>query len=299
MTKPRRERPRCASLSMYDGGELASANDALWDAIARRLRAFGVGDVPRALDRECPLEALWSSGQLLFGQVCGYPFAARFRDQLRVLAAPHYAVPGCARGRHRSYVVVHARSAVKELAALRGTRAAINDTESMTGRHLLGDAVYGSSGARPFFAGVVISGSHARSLAMVAAGTADVAAIDCVSYAHLARAAPEIIRETRVLHRTITTPTLPFVISTECGEVAAYLVARALADVFDDPRTRDARAVLRLVGIDQVRADVYSPTLAVAARADHVFGGRPRRFQRERLRGGGRRGFESRRAGAT
>jgi len=258
---------------MYDGGELTSANDVLWDAIARRLRAFGIRDVPPALDRDHPLEEVWSSGRLLFGQVCGYPFARRFRDRLRVLGAPHYAVPGCVRGRHRSYVVVHARSGVRDLGSLQGTRAVVNDVESMTGRHLLGDAVYDSSEARPFFAGVELSGSHAQSLAMVANGVADVAAIDCVSYAHLSRAAPEIVRDTRILFRTISTPTLPFVISTECGEVAASLVARALAEAFDDPRTKDARRTLRLVRVRRVRPDIYDATLAVAARADHVFGG--------------------------
>jgi ABC-type phosphate/phosphonate transport system substrate-binding protein len=280
---------------MYDGGELTSANDQLWSVIAERLRAYGVRGVPPALDRDRALDDLWSSGRLLLGQICGYPFAARFRDRLRVLAAPQYAAPGCAGATHRSYLVVHTRSGARDLSALRGARAVINDDESMTGRHLLGDAVHDCSDARPFFDRVVVSGSHARSLAMVADGAADVAAVDCVSYTHLARTAPEIADRTRVLHRTVATPTLPLVISQECGESTALLVARAVADAFDDPRTKEPRHRLRLVRIVPVDADVYLPTVAIAARADHVFGSQAQRapgaspFRSSRVEGGAKR----------
>ena len=65
----------------------------------------------------------------------------------------------------------------------------------MTGRHLLGDAV--ATAGADFFARVDVSGSHAISLARVASNEADVAAIDCVSYAHLTRVVPELVAATR------------------------------------------------------------------------------------------------------
>jgi ABC-type phosphate/phosphonate transport system substrate-binding protein len=263
---------RIASLAMYDGGELSAANDVLWDAIARRLMGFGFRQVPPKLERDRALHDVWSSDRLLFGQTCGYPFAARFRGRLRLLGVPEYSLPGCTRSGHRSFVIVHAGSTVRSLNALRGTRAAINDVESMTGRHLLGDAIAASGGSPGFFASVEVSGSHAVSLERVAAGAADVAAIDCVSYAHLARAAPEIVAETRIIHRTRETPTLPFVVSTACGEVAASLVACALAEAVADPATADARRTLGLVRIRRQTVSVYDDTLAVAAKAERVFG---------------------------
>jgi ABC-type phosphate/phosphonate transport system substrate-binding protein len=263
---------RIASLAMYDGGELAAANDALWDAIARRLIGFGCCDVPPNLERDRSLDEVWSSDRLLFGQTCGYPFAARFRRRLRLLGVPEYCFLGCTTTGHRSFVMVHAGSKVRSLPALRGSRAAVNDVESMTGRHLLGDAIAASGGSPGFFAKVDVTGSHAVSLARVAAGAADVAAIDCVSYAHLARAMPEMVAETRILHRTRETPTLPFVISAACGEAAASLVARALAEAVTDPRTEAARRALGLVRIRPLHPTVYDDTRVVAARAERIFG---------------------------
>jgi ABC-type phosphate/phosphonate transport system substrate-binding protein len=263
-----------ASLAMYDGGELAAANDVLWGAIAGRLESFGMRDVPARLERDRSLDDVWSSDRLLLGQTCGYPFASRLRGHLRLIGAPQYSAAGCTESRHRSFVVVRARSPVRNLDALRGSRAVINDVESMTGRHLLGDAIAAYGGSRGFFASVEVSGSHASSLTKVAAGDADVAAIDCVSFAHFARTMPEIVAATRVIHRTRHTPTLPFVISAACGETASRLVGRALDQAIADPCTADARRVLMLTRIRAMRPSVYERTLAVAANADRVLGER-------------------------
>jgi ABC-type phosphate/phosphonate transport system substrate-binding protein len=260
-----------ASLAMYDGGELTAANDVLWSAIAHRLESFGVRGVPCQLERDRSLDDVWSSDHLLFGQICGYPFASRFRSRLRLIAAPQYSAPGCTKSAHRSVVLVHARSPVRSLGELRGARAVINDVESMTGRQLLGDAIAASGGSCGSFSSVEVSGSHASSLAQVAAGMADVAAIDCVSFAHLARAIPAVVAETRIVHRTRQTPTLPFVISAACGEVATFLVARALAEVVADPRTADARRTLGLVAVRRPNTKAYERTLEIATSADRVF----------------------------
>jgi ABC-type phosphate/phosphonate transport system substrate-binding protein len=260
---------------MYDGGELALANDALWEAIASRLESAGMANVPRQLERRVPLAELWASRDLLFGQTCGHPFAARYRGRLRLIAAPRYALPGCREGRHRSFVVVSARSPARDLAALRGGRAAINDEESMTGRHLLGDLVAAVGSAAGFFSEVEVTGSHAQSLARVAAGDAEVAAIDCVTFAHLKRSSAELVAGTRVLLHTRETPALPFVLSAAQSEETAALVGRALAEAVADPATADARHTLALVGLETLDAAAYDVTLGVAARADAVFAGSP------------------------
>jgi ABC-type phosphate/phosphonate transport system substrate-binding protein len=264
-----------ANLGMYDGGELTAANDALWEAIASRLARAGVANVPRQLERQLPLADLWASPRFLFGQTCGHPFAARYYGRLRLIATPRYALPGCREGRHRSFVVVSARSSVRDLAALRGSRAAINDDESMTGRHLLGDVVAAVAGTGRFFSEVQVTGSHAQSLARVAAGEVDIAAIDCVTYAHLKRSRPELIAGTRVLLHTRETPALPFVISTAQSEETAALVGRALAEAVADPATAEARHLLALTGLETLDPAAYDVTLGVAARADAVFTGSP------------------------
>jgi ABC-type phosphate/phosphonate transport system substrate-binding protein len=232
-------------------------------------------DVPAGIERATPLEQIWTSDRLLFGQTCGYPFASRLHPRIRLLGAPIYALPGCEGATHRSFVIVKASSKVRRLAGLAGASAVVNADDSMTGRHLLGDAVADIGGRAGFFASVRVSGSHARSLAMVALGEADVAAIDCVSYAHLARAKPELVAETRILHRSSPTPTLPFVISAACGEVAAFAMAGALAVAVLDPKLEDARRALGLVGLRRIRPIAYARALAIAVRADRVFADEP------------------------
>lgn len=232
-----------ACLSMYDGGALTAANDALWSAIARRLGvSFGLTRGP------------WKSEALLFGQVCGYPFATRYREQLRLVATPVYSAPGCVEATHQSFVVVPSNSSIRDLTELRDARAAINEPDSMTGRHLLGDAIASAGGT---IASTQLTGSHAASLARVAAGEADVAAIDCVTYAHLDP------KGVRIVHRTRHTPSLPFVTA---GDPAP--VRRALADAIAELPAVCRR--LRLEGIRVLEARDYDFTLEVAANADRV-----------------------------
>lgn len=259
-----------ASLGMYDGGELTGANDALWADIAQRLEREGLLGVPQALERGRSVEDLWSSERLLLGQACGYPLAARLRNDLRVVGVPEYDAPGCTRDYHRSFLIVNVRSDASRLSDLRGSRVAINDHESMTGRHLLGDVLAQGGATRGFLSTIAVTGSHARSLAAVARGEADLAAIDCVTFAHLDRARPDLTAEVRVIHRTRATPGLPFVVSRSCGEEVALLVARALAEAVADRKTADARKLLRLVAVHPAQPGLYERTVALARRADRV-----------------------------
>jgi len=256
-----------ANLGMYDGADLTPANDVLWGVIAEHLHARGIADVPALLTRG-PLEDIWNE-RLLFGQTCGYPFISRLAGTLRVVGTPVYDVPGCEGATHRSFIVVAASSPFRRLEDLAGTHAVINDPESNSGRNLFGDAL-ASVGARfPFFGKVSVSGSHEQSLRDVAERSADVAAIDNVSYAHFLRHRPPLKEAIRILHETRSSPALPFVTSSYHGAVTIFDAVRvALAD----PRTEQARRVLRLVGIEPLAAEAYEITREFSARADEVFG---------------------------
>ena len=266
--------PLVASLPMYDAGDLAAANDELWSVVRERVEQRGLRDLPHALTRNVPTSELWSSEGLVLSHICGYPFACR-RDQLAIVGAPVYAIDGCTPTEHRSFVVVGARSRFAGLGDLARSTAVVNELESVTGRHLLGDALADVGADAGFFGDVSISGSHAASLTAVARGEADVAAIDCVTHHHLARQAPDLVRQTRILHVTRAAPMPPFVIARACGEVAASLVAEALRSAIDDPRLHEARAVLGLVGIASPHAATYDASLDVARHSHAIFAPQP------------------------
>ncbi len=99
---------------------------------------------------------------------------------------------------------------------------------------------------------------------MVADGAADVAAIDCVTHALLARHRPRALAGTRMLCRTAAAPAPPFV--TRAG-AAPELVARlraALQAAIEDPALAGARADLLLDGIEVLPPRAYRRIRAFA-----------------------------------
>ena len=239
---------RIASLCMYDLPELEEANDRIWTAIAQRLRDDGVAGVPRRLTRGAPLTALWTDPNLLLAQACGYPLMTALAGQVRFVSTPRYAAPGCRGPFHRSAVVVRVLERTQGLAALAGARLALNDPASGTGMNLLRALIAPLAGGRPFFGEVRVTGSHLASAEAVAGGTADLAALDAVTWAHLGRLRPTLAAQLRVLTWSAESPGLPLITSRQTDEATLAAIARALAEVSRDPRLASARRELMLDG---------------------------------------------------
>lgn len=261
-----------ASLGMYDPPWLRAANDALWAALGRRLRAEGVREVPDRLERDRPLPAIWRDPRLLLGQTCGYPLVTALGEAVTVVGRPSYDLPGCRPGLHRSFVVVRADAPFRDLADLRGARAALNGRDSNTGMNLLRRALAPLARGGRFFGTVAETGAHLASLAAVAAGKADAAAVDCVTFGLAARHRPELTAGVRVLAETPDSPTLPFVTAGGAGAERVARLRRALAETIADPANAGPCAALGLVGFEPAERGDYAVLLgfeAEAAAADY------------------------------
>lgn len=245
---PTRPTPLAAALPMYDLPELGPANEALWAALARRLRAAGVAGLPDSLIRPDDLHAFWRRHDLLLAQTCGYPLTTALKGAVRVVATPLYAVPGCEGAWHRSVIVVRRDDPADGLGALRGRVAAINARDSNTGMNLFRAALAPVADGRPVFARVIETGAHSQSLRAVAEGMADAAAIDCVTFAHLRRWRATWADAVRVLAETPTTPGLPLITASTTDDATVAALRDALAAVAGDPALADARATLFLTG---------------------------------------------------
>ncbi|MGH6899946.1 MAG: phosphate/phosphite/phosphonate ABC transporter substrate-binding protein [Geminicoccaceae bacterium] len=246
-----------ASLPMYDLPEVRPAQDALWAGLARHLAREGVADVPAALACEDPAAALWSAPGLLFSQCCGYDLVNGYAGALRPLATPCYRASGCAGPSYRSIVVVAEDRAAGSLEDLRGAVCAINGWTSHSGMSALRALIAPLSRAGRFFAEVRVSGAHSASLAMVARGEADVAAIDCVVHALLARHRPAALHGTRPLAETASAPAPPFVTHARARDDVVARLRSALTRTFDDPALAAARADLLLAGIEILPLAAY------------------------------------------
>ena len=202
---------RFAALPMYDFPALHAVTDAFWSAIAARLRAAGVADVPTALTRDMGHVDTWRDPRLLLGQACQYPLAKSWHEAVQLLAIPAYAAPGCDGSRYRSAIIVRAEDPARRLEDLRGRRCAVNERDSNSGSNLLRAAIAPLARQGRFFSSVELTGGHLQSAQSVAAGTADVAAIDCVSYAHIGRFYSQLTARLRILDWTPSSPGLPYI----------------------------------------------------------------------------------------
>ena len=185
-----------AALPMYEFPEIAAANDALWSGIALRLRARGV-PAPAGLARGADVARLWRDPGLVFGHTCGYPYAKELSDAVVLIATPEYCFPGCDGAAYRSFLICRKHDP-RRLDAFRGGVAAVNAWDSNSGMNLFRAAIAPHADGRPFFASVILTGSHQASLAAVAAGGADLAAVDCVTFALLQRLRPALVERVTV-----------------------------------------------------------------------------------------------------
>ncbi|WP_165186494.1 phosphate/phosphite/phosphonate ABC transporter substrate-binding protein [Caulobacter soli] len=250
-----------AALAMYDLPELREANDALWAAIATRLRARKLFDVPDRLTRDVAPDVLWTDPDLILAQTCGLPLATRLDRQVRVVATPRYRARGCDGTDYRSAVVVRADHAASSLNDLRAGRCAVNDLDSNSGMNLLRAEVAPLARGKTFFKSVIITGSHLASAEAVATDEADVAALDCVTFAHLQRWRPELAARLRVLTWTVRSPGLPLITSLTTSPAQLAGLRAVLDEVAAEPELRDAREALLLDGFSMVPAEQYRAVL--------------------------------------
>ncbi len=241
---------------MYDFEELQPATDALWDAIATRLHAQGI-PAPVALTRGTPLHDLWTNPDLLLAQTCGYPLVTSLKNRVTLLATPRYTAPGCEGATYRSAIVVHASHPAATLADLRGARCAINDPESNSGMNMLRAAIAPSATLTHFFTNITVTGSHAASVQAVSTGEADIAAIDCITWAHLTHFRPKATQTLRVLGWTAPTPGLPLITSLRTDAPTRAALLKTLKHVAADPPLGPIRNALRLAAFEQVPLSAY------------------------------------------
>jgi ABC-type phosphate/phosphonate transport system substrate-binding protein len=238
-----------ATLPMYDLPEAAEATAELWHGLARHFRQSGIDDVPDDLTRKPELPAHWISPDLLFSQTCGYPLRHAVMGKLQLVATPCYDAAGCEGSSYRSILLVPASSHARSLAELRGARVAFNGTDSQSGYNALRFMVAPLAQGGRFFGEVVETGSHAASLATVAAGKADLAAIDCVSLALFRRYRYESVKEVRELCLSPAAPSLPYVTAGASDVDRVARLRTGLRAAMADPSLAAARGALLLKDI--------------------------------------------------
>ncbi len=236
--------PMIAALQMYDWPEVREATDLWWKAIADDLGSR----IP--LSRPAAFTAPWFENDLLFAQTCGYPFTHALKGQVTYVGTPHYAADDCEGANYCS--IVFARE-MKPLDRFRGSVAAVNTPDSMSGMLALKLVFAPLAEQGRFFAAVLETGGHLASLAAVQAGKADVCAIDCVCVEMARRYRPSALEGLVEVARSPLVPGLPWI--TKAGDLQA--LRHALRKAFADPALADVRSRLLLTGFSELPARAY------------------------------------------
>jgi ABC-type phosphate/phosphonate transport system substrate-binding protein len=218
---------------MYDWPELQQAWDALWAATRMNLRSQGVETLER-LRRGPAFQDEWTDPRLLLGQSCGWPFVSRLAGAVITIGRFDFGLRGAPPGHYYS-VFISRRGGCRSLAEIGAaltrplTRIAVNAEDSQSGFRAFGECLSAPTAVRR--QALTITGSHRNSILAVAAGDADVAAIDAVSWRY-ATAFEPAAREVAVIARSAPVPGLPLIVSQELaqyGPAVAGALAAALA----------------------------------------------------------------------
>ncbi|MDA1098886.1 MAG: PhnD/SsuA/transferrin family substrate-binding protein [Proteobacteria bacterium] len=258
---------RLAGLTMYDLEPVRAATDAWWAGLARACAREGIADVPDQLWRGGQREELWRAPNLLLSQTCGYPLLKQFTSHLTLLATPVYGAVGCDGPNYCSLIVVGADSQASTLEDLRGGVCAINDWESQSGMNVLRYTIAPLARDGRFFGDVTVAGKHQWSIAMIARGEADIAAIDCVTHALMLRHDPASVAGTRVLAQTRAAPALPYVTGAGTSSDDWTRLRAAVDRALADPALTTARDALMIQGFADLSLPDYGIMLEMEAEA--------------------------------
>lgn len=233
--------------------------EALIRAVSDLLVVRGIAT--RAVWPQEALLAHWRSDALLLSQTCGFPLVTQL-PEVQTVGCFHYAAPGCDDFRYRSLLIAREENARQTLADFRGRVAACNSVDSQSGYNALRKLVAPLAEGGAFFSSVVLSGSHRQSLVAIAQNRADIAAIDCVSWALLQRHEPELLAGLAVIGSSPLAPGLPLITAKRTSTHTLVLLQDALSELVSSPRYRALCDALLITGFSPIAREAYSPLLA-------------------------------------
>ena len=248
-----------ASLPMYAAPHAEAAHAALWAGVRDRLRASGI-DAPDALDQETPPMEGWGRPDLLLGQICNLPLRARFLGRVTILGSADHALEGAGPGMYYSRFIVRSDDPAGRLADCAGYRFALNEPLSNSG---WGAALAAAAEAGIALRPAVQTGGHRFSLAAVAGGEADLAAIDANTWERVLCDDPNRNR-VKVIGRTAESPGMTF-ITARGNDPAPIRAALEAAIAALDPAHRDTLGLRGVVDPPPGAFDAPLPPAPVIA----------------------------------
>ena len=238
-----------AALGMYDPVECQPANDRLWALIRDSMRRNGL-TAPDALTRGAGAYwPAWTAPDLALSQTCGFPYHAKLHGHVALIGTPDFGVEGCAPGHYRSIFVARKVDPRASVTDFNEANLAFNEPLSQSGWA----APQNYAAAQ----GLILkphlqSGGHLQSARAVAEGRAEIAAIDAVTWAMIARW-ETFAADLKVVGQTDPTPGLPYIAAKGTDAALMFqIIAKAIAAL-----SQEDRDTLCLRGIVKIAPEAY------------------------------------------
>lgn len=221
-----------ASLAMYPYTNLRNAYDHLWDGARSRL-SF---DAP-TLDWDLGAPEAARRDDLLLGQTCGWPLVTELASTVRVVGTFDSDVDGASDGTYCSVLVTNTGDSLAAILLRPDLTVAANSADSLSGWVSLRSV---ASAAGVSLERVEWTGSHAASIDALHRGSAHLAAIDAVSWAHLGGQGLSIVGHGPRI------PCLPLVTAGTSSDALVGELRVAFAATVHDPVMAETCATLRI-----------------------------------------------------
>jgi ABC-type phosphate/phosphonate transport system substrate-binding protein len=195
-----------ASFPMYLRPENRAAHDAFWALTRDALRDHGIA-APDHLDHAAPIMETWGRRDLVLGQICNYPYRVGFSDTTTLIGAGDYGLPETAPGEYHSVFIARASDPRATVAAFDGARFAYNAPDSQSG--WAAPALHARAMGMAL-RNLLQTGAHRDSARAVADGTADLAALDAVTWRMIAQW-DGFADALKVIDRTPNSPGLSYI----------------------------------------------------------------------------------------
>lgn len=237
-----------ANLMMYQRPQLVEAHARYWALIRKHLADAGM-DSPETLSQDAEEFFVWKHSDLVLSQTCGMPYRTWLHDKVQLVGTPDYGLAGCPAGYYRSAIVVRADDTRTDVSAFKDAVFAYNQTFSQSGYaapfwHLLPGGFW--------FENRLHTEQHLESARAVAAGRADIASLDAVTWRNIEAFEP-FARDLRVQTWTEPTPGLPLI--TALGN-DANLIFEAVKGAIAELDAQD-KSLLGIRGIVKISKQDY------------------------------------------
>ena len=242
-----------ASLPMYARASNKTAHDILWGLIRDALHGQGLA-APDGLDHDIGHMDSWAHSDLVLGQICNLPLRAAFMDKVTIIGAAEYGLDGCPPGHYRSHFVVHNDCPANDPADMFDARFVCNEPLSQSG---YGAAqLWAQTQGRQFKLSAA-TGSHNASIAAVASGTADIAAIDAQTW-RIESGENSHTQTLRIIGHTAPSPGMTF-IPRKGQNPLPYFAAIAAAISQLHPQVASVLGLNTIIALDPIAYDLPFP----------------------------------------